>query len=273
MPKQKNTSAHPAKKTTGSKLRRFLFGLTATVTAIGTAPLVIEGTTDALNGKNLNIAMDKIVTAKQGLCTPPSAKTLATTQNARLQTIANSAYNNQTADWSDPLSRYKSGLKYIASSLQLDMIPSVPEQFTAKDYTTDLSVSQADMRTLGKIGIGVCFDETLDAQGLGSAYTPELGMITLSPSMSDEQTTVHFRRHLDRLKSSIITPYREYIEGAETYTTDFNRFSQIQTWLETITHGSVTSLKKDEDPNLADFVVLDGAKQKYRATVYAGPKT
>ena len=151
------------------RLKKTALTLTAIGITIGASPLIIEGGTNAYNDHALSSALNKIATEKSHLCAPPSAQTLAASQQGRLSDLTRNAYADQRSNWSDPKAVYQSGLKHIVSYLQLSSLETVPEDLKVDNYTTDISVTEEDIHTLAEIGVSVCFDEKLDDLKMGSS--------------------------------------------------------------------------------------------------------
>jgi len=252
------------RNTFGQRLKRFLLGTTLTIGTIALSPAIYEAAHISIKKSNIENAITKITTEKAHLCLATGAKSLNALQRQKLSDIANNVYTSKIIDITDIGRVYESGLKRFASFVPgkttladaANKHFSVPGAYLVDDYAADIDEISPYLDKVASLGIGVCFDEGLEKKNLGSAYSPQTGMISLNPNLDQNILSIHLHRQLNNLNNSFVAPYTELLQALKADGTRYSTLKKVAKISNNIIQKDVTALKKDADPNIDSFISI-----------------
>lgn len=134
-------------------------------------------------------AMNKIVQEQYFATDPAAAGPLKDTRDQKLLEIATAAYGSLNPGWDEPVELFKSGAKRMTNGMPavskfvLSPLGLGPEYFSGS-YSTAFDDMANYVTSLANLGVGIAFDNGLTKLNAGSAYTRDIGLITINPELS-----------------------------------------------------------------------------------------
>ena len=240
-------------------LRRvLLIGATALL-GVFMGPTVYEAMHNENSQDRVETAMSKISQEQAFGCAPDAAGALKDTRDKKLPEILYAAYGNMNPGWGSPFDLFWSGTKRLsneapwAARFYSKHVKTISDEFYNGHYSTPLDDLQTYTNALASLGVGVCFDNNLTKINAGSAYTRDVGIITLNPELSQGDMVEHAKRQLQRLNQELVLPYERTVKSGNDLTSTFNeRFQALRT-MTAMLDGPVVTLPLQNGIR-ADFV-------------------
>lgn len=195
----------------------------------------------------IETAINKIVQENYFTTDPAAAGQYKDTRDQKLHEIATASYGSLNPGWDEPVQLFQSGVKRMTngtpsvSKLLLEPLGFGPEYYNGH-YKTAFDDMADYVTALAKFGVSVSFDKDLSKLNAGSAYTRDIGMITINPELSQGDMVEHLRRHILRLNQELVLPYQRLVESGNDLTGTFNeRVGQYRT-VTSLFEGPVVTL-------------------------------
>lgn len=179
-------------------------------------------------------AMNKIVQEQFFVTDPAAAGALKDTRDTKLREIATAAYGSLNPGWNKPVDLFQSGVKRMTNAMpgisgfigpKLGLGP----EYYSGNYSTAFDDMAEYVTALSNLGVGIAFDSGLSKINAGSAYTRDIGLITINPELSQGDMVEHTRRQILRLNQELVLPYERVVKSGNELTSTFNeRFGQLR---------------------------------------------
>ncbi|TAL39545.1 MAG: hypothetical protein EPN97_02480 [Alphaproteobacteria bacterium] len=255
-------------------LRRALLISTTLGLGVFMGPTVYEALHNENQQDHVETAMSKISQEQAFGCDPMAAGAMKDTRDKKLPEILYAAYGNLNPGWGQPFELFWSGTTRLsngapwAARFFSKHIRTLPEEMYNGHYSTALDDLQTYTNALASLGVGVCFDNNLTKINAGSAYTRDMGIITLNPDLSQGDMVEHAKRQLQRLNQELVLPYERTVKSGNDLTSTFNeRVTALRTMTATL-DGPVITLPLVNGVR-ADFVEV--ARKNYGPPLLTQP--